>query len=224
MKLLIAVIGAYLGVALALAPPAKSKFEYVDLESHGNQKLTDNFANVPKDNCLPISKGEQTLQKIKFKIGDSVIQLGSKALPDKPDKVEGIKVDKTCVRMHILHAASYGGGPNLPGAVLFVPDDTSLGEYQIHYEDESVETVPIVYGKDVRDWWFRPTEAETSRGKVAWKGDNDYARSFNCRLRLYMTSWKNTKPDKKIVSIDYISQKQETTVAPFCVAITLEGK
>jgi len=37
---------------------------------------------------------------------------------------------------------------------LFVPDDTLIGEYKVRYDDKAVETIPVVYGKDVRDWWF----------------------------------------------------------------------
>ena len=82
----------------------------------------------------------------------------------------------------------------------------------------------IVFGEDVRDWWFRADEKETSRGKVAWKGDNELAKSYECRLRLYLTTLDNPTPDRKIVSIDYIGKKDETVAAPFCVAISLEEK
>jgi hypothetical protein len=37
-----------------------------------------------------------------------------------------------------------------------------------------------------------------------------------------MTTWKNPKPDQKIVSIDFRGRKDETVAAPFCVAITAE--
>jgi hypothetical protein len=117
-----------------------------------------------------------------------------------------------------------GGGPNAPGTEWHVEDDTPIGEYKIYYEDKSDETIPIIYGKDVRDWWFREDEKETSRSKVAWKGENDLAKKYECKLRLYLTTWENPKPDKKIVSIDYIGRKDETVAAPFCVALTLEEK
>jgi hypothetical protein len=65
-------------------------------------------------------------------------------------------------------------------------------------------------------------EKETSRAKVAWKGDNNLAGQYSCRMRLYLTTWKNPKPDQKIVSIDFVSRKDETVAAPFCVALTAE--
>ena len=195
----------------------------VDLHEKFNQKLADNFSNDGRPgNSLTVPMGTPTLGGVKFKIGEGVIHLGSKVLIEKPENVKGIKVDKKFAKLHILHATGYGGGPNLPGAPWHVEDDTLIGEYKIHFEDKSVATIPIVYGKDVRDWWFREDEKDTSRSKVAWKGDNELAKKYRCKLRLYLTSWKNPKPDSKIVSIDYISRKDETVAAPFCVAITVE--
>jgi hypothetical protein len=84
-------------------------------------------------------------------------------------------------------------------------------------------TIPIEYGKDVLDWWCHADSGEPTRGKVAWKGENDGAKTLNATIRLYLTTWENPKPDLKIKSIDYSSTKQ-TQAAPFCVAITGEKK
>lgn len=138
--------------------------------------------------------------------------------------MEGTKVDKKFAKLHILHATCYGGGPNVPGSPWYVEDGTKIGEYKVNYEDKSSEYIPIVFGKDVRDWWFRADEKEASHSKVAWKGDNDYATKNTCRLRLYLSTWENPKPDMKVISIDYLGQKEATMAAPFCVALTLEEK
>jgi hypothetical protein len=37
-------------------------------------------------------------------------------------------------------------------------------------------------------------------------------------------TWDNPHPDKKIVTIDFGSKKEETVAAPFCIAITAEAK
>ncbi len=124
--------------------------------------------------------------------------------------------------LHILHATGWGSGPE--DSPLFVKDDTLIGEYRVNYEDKSSETISIVYGKDVRDWFYAEGEKDVSRGKVAWKGDNERAKQFGKRIRLYMTTWVNPKPDKKVVGIDYLSRKDDTRAAPFCLAITLETK
>jgi hypothetical protein len=207
------------------APVPRQRFTTVDLKDKFTHKLKDKFGNDQREgNFLTIKKGEQTLGGVKFKIGEGVVQLGSKVWHEMPEKVEGIKVDKKFAKLHILHATGYGGGPNMPGNDWYVEDDTEIGEYKLHYEDRSTARIPIVYGKDVRDWWFREDEKEPSRSKVVWTGDNELAKTLDCRLRLYLTTWENPKPDKKVTRIDYISRKEKTVAAPFCVAMTLEEK
>ena len=97
-----------------------------------------------------------------------------------------------------------------------------IGEYKVHYDDKSVETIPIVYGKDVRDWFDWDQSKPVTHGKVAWTGENARAKELNLKLRLYVTTWQNPHPDKRVVHIDYSSTN--TACAPFCLAITAERK
>ena len=200
------------------------KFRFLDLQMRENQKLTKEFAiDLREGNTLSgAPTGEQALLGIKFRIDKGVVHLGSRVEVKRPEKVEGIAVRGSVSKLHILHATQYGGGPNKEGARWHVVDGTLIGEYRINYKDKSTATIPIVYGKDVRDWWFRADEKGVTRGKVAWTGDNDLAKRYDCRLRLYVTSWKNPKPDVEVATIDYISRKKETVASPFCVAITVE--
>ncbi len=62
------------------------------------------------------------------------------------------------------------------------------------------------------------------RAAAIWYQMWYHARKYKCGVRLYMTTWKNHKADKKVVSIDYIGRKSETPAAPFCVAMTVEGE
>jgi hypothetical protein len=62
-----------------------------------------------------------------------------------------------------------------------------------------------------------------SRGKVAWKGSNEMSKSFELQIRLYLTSWDNPHPAKKLATIDYV-KVGDSPAGPFCVAITLEAK
>ena len=162
-------------------------------------------------------------------VGEGVIQLGSPFLATKnPTKVEGIKVGHACTKVHIVHATGYGNGqglgvPGMPGEPGFIADGTKIAEYKIRYGDGSTATIPVVYGEDVRDWWFAEGVKGVSRGKIAWHGDNELAKSFDVRIRLYLTSWDNPHPAKKIASIDY-GKAGKTDAAPFCLAITLEAK
>jgi hypothetical protein len=197
---------------------------FIDLQAKANQKLDENFHSGAEGNNLDsLPKGEQKFKGVPFKIGDSLIQLGSKIVEDKPEKVEGIKVDAKLAKLNFLHATGYGGGPNQEGNPGFVEDDAVIGKYVVHYADDTKEEIEIVYGKDVRDWWFITDEKGVSRGKVAWTGENDASAKQEAKIRLYLGTWKNPHPDKKVTTIDYVST-MDTAAAPFCVAMTAEKK
>jgi RNA polymerase sigma factor (sigma-70 family) len=194
------------------APLQTEPSRYLDLQDKANQKLTDNFHSGKEGNNLAdLPTGMQTFADVKFSIGRGVIQLGSQKVKDKPEKVEGIKVGQKFDKLHILHATGY-----------YLDQEVRIGEYVIHYADKSKETIEIVYGKDVIDWYFYPDAKEPTRGKKAWEGQNEPAKEYKAVLRLYVTTWENPHPGKEVVSIDYISTL--TDAAPFCVAMTVERK
>ena len=211
-RLLVAVaVGSVWSVALARG--VDKEFTYLDLQTQANQKLTDDFHDMGGNSLKDLRQGEQIFEGVKFKIDQSAIQLAGTHVPDQPEKVEGIKVDKAFHKLHILHATGWGSE---------LADGTLIGEYVVHYEDKSTVTIPVLYGEDVRNWWNNDNSKQITRGKVAWTGENDAAKERNLKLRLYLTTWKNPKPDKKVVCMDYLSKKTEA--APFCVAMTLQEK
>jgi hypothetical protein len=201
-------------LSLVAAEPAPEKaVTYVDLQPKANQKLKDPFHGSTDANDLAeVKQGKQTLGGLKFQIGEGLVQLANENLKDQlPEKVEGIKVDAKFARLHILQATGHS-----------VDDDTVIAKYVLHYADKSEETIEVVYGKDVRDWWRGADAKDPTRGKVAWKGTNESAKANGSSIWLFSLTWKNPKPDKKVVSIDYISTL--TNSAPFVVAITLEDE
>jgi hypothetical protein len=190
--------------------PAKEKAaRYIDLQPKANQKLKESFRGVFQDNDLAeLKQGHQTLDGLKFDIGEGLIRLANKRLKeDLPEMVEGIKVDAKLATLHILHATAYS-----------VADDTVIAKYVVHYDDKSTESIEVLYGKDVRDWWCHDGDEDPTRGKVAWTGSNKAAMSAGSSIWLFSLTWKNPKADKKVVSIDYISTLTEA--APFVVAMT----
>jgi len=207
-------------VALGAVPAPPEKFEFVNLEPQANQKLSANFGSGADGNDLgALKKGLRTCAGVNFKIGEKVIQLGSKLhKTERPNKAEGIKVEQKFAKLHILHSTEYGEG----GAV--IEEGTRIAEYKVIYDDKTSETIPVVYGQDVRDWWFYPNSKEVTRGKVGWKGENEYCKSFNAELHLYVLTWENPHPNKKVTSINYAKTDPESVAAPFCVAITFEPK
>jgi hypothetical protein len=196
----------------------------IDLQPKANQKLADNFHNqdFQGNNLTQLPQGESVFGDVRFKIEDKLIQLNCKYIEDKPDKVEGILVGKKFATLYLLHATGFGAFGN-PGDPLYIQDGTAIGHYTVKYEDNSEEIIPIVYGEDVRDWFNHDQSKPATRGKVAWEGENEFARQFNAKLRLYLTAWKNPKPDKKVLTIDY-TREGESVAAPFCVAMTVADK
>ena len=128
------------------------------------------------------------------------MQLGG----DKPAKAEGIKLGATVVKLHFLHACGFSGR---------IPRNTPIGKFVVHYEDRHTEEIAIVYGRDVVDWWVQPGVADPTGSKVAWEGQNRLSP-----IKLFLTTWENPNPDKRIVTLDYVA----TGGNPFCVAISGE--
>lgn len=215
--------------ALLPAAPA-GKFTFVDLMPHTNQRFTDNFGSGRDGNDLKsIGKDSRTFGGVNFKLASGVMQLGSDLLAQKkPTKIEGIKVGAVAAKIHIVHATGYGNGsvlgqPGKDGDPLYIADGAKIAEYKIRYDDGKTQTIPVVYGEDVRDWWYGENAKGVKRGKVAWQGQNELSKGFEQGIRLYLTTWDNPHTDKKIASIDYI-KVGGGPAAPFCVAITLEAK
>jgi hypothetical protein len=204
---------------LGAVPAPPGKFLVVDLQPKANHKLADSLGG--DGNELTVPKGEKTFDGVHFKVGASILHLGGTLNKELPEKIEGIPVDKTCIKMHILHATQYGN--DAEGGPRYIADGTKIAEYKITYDDKSTETIPVVFGEDVRDWWFTAASKGVSRGKVVWTGDNEMSKGLESRIRLYMKTWENPHPDRKVASIDYL-RIGETPAAPFCVAITLEAK
>ena len=211
-------------ILVSQAAPTDEAASYIDLQPKANQKLAENFhnENFQGNNLTQLPKGESLFGDVRFKIEDKLIQLGCKYVKDKPDKVEGIKVGKKFAKLYILHATGFGAYGK-PGDPLYIDDGTMIGHYTVKYADNSEEIIPIVYGEDVRDWFNHDDSKRTSRGKIVWEGENEFARQFNAKLRLYLTEWKNPKPDQKVVSIGY-AREGDSVAAPFCVAMSTAEK
>jgi hypothetical protein len=202
--------------SVLVAPtPKNDPIYYVDLSGHINVKLNENLHNNENDsnNLISLPTGKQKLGDVSFEIGKGVVQLGSKSVEGKPKKIEGIKVGREAKTLHFLHSTGFSTDNN-----------ALIGKYIIHYEDKTTKEIEIIFGKDVMDWWKQPDQKGPSEGKVAWESENEASKKYHVKIRLYLKTWENPKPDQKIVSIDFVVENEEQTSAPFCVAITAVGK
>jgi hypothetical protein len=139
--------------------------------------------------------------------------VAGRKLPDRPAKVLGIPVNATFNKLHVLHATGWGGG----GEVL---DGTIIGYYVLQYDDHSAHSIPIVYGNDVRDWHDHDGFKPTTSSKLGWVGTNAFTSEYGIRLRLYVSTWENPHPERRVLTIDCCSTN--TLCAPFCIAMTVE--
>ena len=132
-----------------------------------------------------------------FEIGEGVLQLGSANVAGKPTKIEGIKVDRTFKKLHLLHATGYNAK---------MRRDRQVRDQLRRQDDRGDE---VKYGEDVVDWWAYPDRAGPSKGKVAWEGENEASKGFEAKIKLYLKTWENPKADKKVVSIDFVATNPE---------------
>ena len=150
-------------------------FSLLDFQALTNQKQKWSFdgAARPADKLAALAVGEHRLLGIPFQIGEGVLQVGSKKLPDKPAKITGVKVEKKLRELYFLHACAYH---------LF--EEVTIGSYTVRYADGGFETIPIVNAKDLSDVWKYSYSKAPSKGKIAWEGANDYAKSYKATLWL----------------------------------------
>jgi hypothetical protein len=196
----------------AAAPAPVRVLTHLDLQRVANQGLNETFhsGSFKDNNLAALPRGRHSFAGVPFLVGARMIQLGSTKVPRAPARVTGIAVRRRVTRLCFLHGTSYE-----------VPAGTEVGRYTVHYSDGTRESIPVVYGKDVRNWWYRPSDGPVTRGKLAWEGSNPAAKGRGAVLRLYLRTWHNPHTGKAVQRLDYTARG--TPSAPFCVAITAEG-
>jgi len=189
----------------------RERLLFISLSRHGTDNLADGPGGSGNDlDRLP--RGIRELDGQYFLVAEGMIHLAGTVTPDLPRKVSGIKVGGRGQKLHFLHAVQQS-----------LTVGTEVGAYVVHYANSSTERIPIVYGRDLVNWWlwgrgFRelPTDAH-----VAWTGPNDVsATNKGLQVRLFTRTWTNPHPDKEITTLDVISAG--TLCDPFLVAVTLE--
>ncbi len=148
----------------SIPPELRPRLTFVDLTPFGNNFLTDGPA-VPGDgnNLDRLPRGVHKLADSYFRIGEKIVQVKGKVSPNWPESVTGIKVAARGTKLHILHATEQQTEPG-----------TELGNYVIHYADGSQEKIPIVYGRNLVNWWNYPSQKnDPSDAQIAWTGRNE---------------------------------------------------
>ena len=94
-----------------------------------------------------------------------VIRLGRNVLNCSvfPSAVE-IQAGLKFRRLHVLHGAHWS-----------TVDGTQVGTYRLHYRDGGSADLPILYGRDMRDWWVSPPTQESDPAALATAADLAWA-------------------------------------------------
>jgi len=187
----------------------------IDLSTKANWGNTEWWYGSYHGNGLSeLPKGDQVLCGVKFHITTKMMQLGCDQMTDAPGRIEGIPVGRKLHTLYFLQAAQYG----FPGRV---PEGTPIAAYQVHYTDGSEASIPVAFGRDVRDWWDHDQGMPTTRGRVVWTGSNPESEKAGKTLRLYFGVWDNPHPEKTVASLDYV-KTEDKKCGPMCLAITAE--
>jgi RNA polymerase sigma factor (sigma-70 family) len=191
-------------------PDVRQRLTFVDLTPRGNDPMTDGPGGGGNDlNRVP--RGVHKLGDTFFRIGAMMVHAQGQMAPELPRAIKGIKVQAEANRLRILHATQY---VETPGKI--------IGAYLVHYTDGSNERIPIVYGRNVVNWWsFASAKEEPTEARVAWTGSSD-STDLNpgIKIRLFDLTWTNPHPEKEVAALDILSAG--TACDPFLVAVTLE--
>jgi hypothetical protein len=190
--------------------PPRSTFtpsNLIDLSRYYNASFTAPWHPGPAGNTLEmLPPGLLYFGGVLFD-ARGIVQLSSKSLKDPayPKQINGIRIDQRCRQLHFLHATGWKS-----------PDGTRVGSYVLGYEDGTQIDIPLIYGKDLRDWNGKSDSAVPTEATLVWSAKN--LADFNPRL--FKSSWDNPRPEHAIDSLDFISTGVEA--APFLIAITAE--
>ncbi len=187
--------------------------DLVDLGPYFNTSLDNNWFNHAGHNFQEVPKGVQVLDGTPFELRGLIQLAGTQSLKIAglalPESVNGIKVGRKGAKIDFLQACGFGA-----------PVGKQIGEYVIHYANGETRTAPILYGKNVLDWWGHPGDVKLTDGKEVWKGNSPSPASMGFYIHLIRYTWTNPLPDQEITTIDFVSDVVEA--APQLMAITIE--
>jgi hypothetical protein len=192
----------------------KTRNELLNLTSFYNAGLNQSWSGIKGNDLGTLPKGIQKLAGVEFDVR-GIIQLGSQSTfaTNFPVWVKGIPVHQQCRRLHFLHAAAFGTPAD---------EGKQIAAYVVHFgTNQPPIEIPIRYGLEVRDWHAVDGEPALPEDRiVAWRGTNAATRSSGESIRLFLTTWTNTAPERRVERIDYVSSMAGS--APFLIGISAD--
>jgi hypothetical protein len=185
----------------------------VDLSNYFNALLDDEIHHKPGNDLKFVPHGIFEVAGTLFDIKGMIQLYGSiskeKTGLDYPPEIIGIKVNHKGSKLQFLQCASWHEQGN-----------AKIGEYRIHYSNNHIEIIPIVYEGNVVDWWFLPGDKTPVDSIIAFTGENERTKNLGYFIQLYKFTWSNPFPDVEITEMDFVSDGKES--APFLMAVTVE--
>jgi hypothetical protein len=192
---------------------SQASLDLVDLSEHYTSSLDDNWFCHAGHDLRDVPRGIQILGGVEFDVRGLIQLAASKSLEVTGvvfhEAVKGIAVNRMGRRLHFLQACFWSTN-----------EGAKLGEYIIHYADGQTRSAPILYQRNVVDWWVRPEDRLPTEAEEVWRGSNPATRSMGFATHLIKYTWENPLPEVEISTIDFVSDLIEA--GPFLVAITVE--
>jgi hypothetical protein len=187
--------------------------DLVDLSDHYNASLDDDWFQHPGHDLQDVPKGVQMLGGVAFDVRGLIQLAGTQSLDVSgvvfPEAVTGIRVNRKGRRLHFLQACGWSAD-----------EGAQLGEYVIHYADGQTRSAPILYQRNVLDWWVGAEDAHPTEAQEVWRGSNPATRAVDMATHLIKYTWENPLPDVEVQTIDFVSDV--IAAAPHLVAVTVE--
>jgi hypothetical protein len=161
------------------------------------------------NNLASFPAGSNVFGGVRFNV-EGMIQLGGGYAKSSPP----IAIGAAAARLHLLH-----------GTAGLVRDGTEIATLLLHYAGGDREALPICYGVHVRDWWMWKKDESPYVGpdsQVAWQGENEFSKSKNCMIRVFISTFTNPRPEAVIEAIEYVRAKSAGSTTPFLLGITIE--
>ena len=210
-------------------PTETDKFQEIDISKYCNTNLANCFKAGEMNDLSGLKLGSQIIAGIPTKIGNKIIVLQN-------NDIKNIEISKKASSILFLYAAYLAPKKEKDfinrirnNPVFSVKTKRSpIAYYLIKYEDGSTAKVTMNYGFNVGA--LRPPLHSRYTYDIRYvlraaDKNQDWPEVRDCRdcspgaPAVYQYEWVNPYPNKKIVSMDFISMKSE--VIPALVALTL---
>ena len=210
-------LGLNVAVAMPAPPralPADITYRPIDLTPCANRSFADDVADDgkggwtdqgPDADLRSFPTGKQSFGNVPFTIGSgakSIVVLASENRPGKENMPWDVTVPIGGVveGLYFIHGAAYCG------------DGQNVGIYHVNYADGSTEDIPVIGGRNVRDWADPNTggfaRERQTRTVVAWTGK---CKAFPS-TSVYMMLWVNPLPDKPVVSVRFSNPTRQGVI------------